>query len=167
MHLVNWPVDVWGKVFSLLHVEYTSIFMSRWFSTSFSPASSWEFQRHKQYHNLRLVCRKFNQVFLAHSGLTTTFAFCQPKASLFMAGLLTWLRKKYQICDLTCHSDSPCLGMLLPQLLVSPLQLRRICFKAASAASVPCISPFTNLQLCQLYAPADGSLDLQTLANLP
>lgn len=83
-----------------------------------------------------------------------------------MSNLLAYLAAGREVEYVTCLSDKPCLGMLLPQLLTNPTQLKWVSTSAASTATVPCLSAFTNLVTCQLCKPAHAELDLEPLAAL-
>lgn len=55
----------------------------------------------------------------------------------------------------------------MPQLLVSPAELKHISISAVTAATVSCLCAYTGLVSCQLYKPSEASLDLQPLLALP
>lgn len=83
-----------------------------------------------------------------------------------MPKLLAYKKADRTLHTLACTSISPCLGMLLQQLLVSPADLAYISISSITAATVSCLSAFTGLLSCELYQPSESSINLQPLAAL-
>ena len=163
VHLLDWPTEVWAKVFHKLQPGWPPI---HYLFTPANFAALTPVMKYESYHNLRLVCRKFNQIISTHPGLTTHLIFCKASASLILSKLLAYSKARRHLHSLTCFSESSCMGMLLPQFFTDPTELYGISINAASAETISCLSAFTSLRTIQLHKPAERVLDLQPLAGL-
>ena len=161
--LLDWPAEVWAEVFYALQPCWPP---THYQFTPASLAASEPVLQYKSYLNLRLVCRKFDQIFSTHPGLMAHMTFCKADASLFLSKLLAYCKAGRQLHSLTCFSDTACMGMLLPQFFTEPTKLYGISINAANAATISCLSAFTGLTTIQLHKPAETLLDLQPLAAL-
>ena len=117
-----------------------------------------------QFHQLNLVCKRFRQVFMEHSELSTELVVPQPNASRLLPSLLLWLRR---------HSGAAlkfaALGGELYQEMTmscSMMQLSDIYPNGASDFGLLGLSAFKSLTNCNLNSPPSGSLDLQALQGL-
>ena len=161
--LLDWPAEVWAEVFRNLQPRWLPI------HDDFTPArlaASKQVLEYRSYHDLRLVCRKFDQIISTQPGLMTHMVFCKADPSLFLSKLLAYRMAGRHLHSLTCLTESTCMGMLLPQFFTDLKKLYVISINAANAATISCLSAFTGLMIIQLHKPAEQVLDLQPLAAL-
>ena len=156
---LGWPVDIWAEIFSRLE--------PRSYPPKYLALSSRSKVIYRNSLNdLRLTCHKFKQICDQHPATPRRLIFCQHDPSLFINKLLVWLKASRDITSLVCFSSEPCLGMLLPQLMAAPTQLRHISMSAVNAANISSLSAYTNLVSCQLNMPTDQEVQLQSLMPL-
>lgn len=105
---LDWPVDIWADVFSLLQpFWYPIIYWGL-------PSDLLEEHTRNRVLELRLTCHKFKQICDTHPVVPRRFWFCQTDANLFIKKLLIWSKSGRGITSLMCRSIEPCLGTLVP-----------------------------------------------------
>ena len=115
-------------------------------------------------HQLRLDCRKFNEVFDSHSELSRGLLIAlKPHA---LPSLLAWLKRHghaVQMLAACCHPT--CMEAVLVEL--QPAQrLNRVYLSYCSTRAVQLLGGLTTLTCCELTSPPLGSIDLAPLASL-
>ena len=168
VNFLHWPVEIWADVFS--RVQSRACLLERLVLSSSNVSTMAKEMRRNSLEELRLTCHKFKMICDKHPAVTRRFIFLQkldqPAANLFVHKLLTWLEAGRDFTSVTCFSTQPCLGLLVPQLLAAPTQLRHISMSAVNAANISCLSAYTNLTSCQLHAPEDQTLHVISLQPL-
>ena len=153
--------ELWTEVFA--HVETAQMGYRTWNDIQDDQ------QNQRQMHQLRLVCKQFNEVFAAQplflKRLSLPLAF--PKSSL--PSLLAWLQQSKDCLEiLEANCASPEVDVVLDALtsVTSQLKLINLC-EVNITRSVRLLGSFSNLEMCNLWAVNWVVISLYPLQALP
>ena len=125
-------------------------------------------QNQRQLHQLRLVCKQFNEIFAAPSLFLRRLSLDEAFPSSSLPSLLTWLHQNkscLKVFEANCGSHMT--DVVLGALTSFTSQLKLADISAASiACSVQVLGSFSSLEMCALSS-AEGVLNLTPLQALP
>jgi len=122
------------------------------------------------FHQLKLVCSRFYQVFLVHPELSAEIILAEGNASNLMPSLLLWLRRFAKfVYTVKSFDNSPYQEMVLGGLSCPESELAHAHLTGVSSATLHGLASFSSLRRCHLNMSSDmpeDSLDLQPLQFL-
>ena len=156
--------DIWAKI--LVHVEGG---VGDGLALRYDePYSLYKAQA--EYYRLRLVCRKFDQLFRHQGQLCRGLALPVCITDEMLQNLEAWLREHSSyVRNLAAYCGSPGLDAAIEFLAGSPPKLASVFLCDCSNSALNKLSVFTSLTTCELVEPQGSMLDLaplQPLANL-
>ncbi len=158
------PDDIWAKIF--LHLERG---VGDGLALRYSEPNSLV-EAQADYYRLRLVCRKFNQVFRQQGQLCRGLALPMCPSDQSLQSLESWLRDHSSyVRNLAAYCGSPGLDVALEALAGPPPKLASVFLCDCSISALNKLAVFTSLTSCELVEPQGNMLDLaplQPLANL-
>ncbi len=123
-----------------------------------------------KYYRLRLVCRKFDQLFRHQGQLCRGLALPACITDEMLQNLGSWLREHSSyVRNLAAYCGSPGLDAALEALAGPPPKLASVFLCNCSISALNKLAVFTSLTSCELVEPQGSTLDLtplQPLANL-
>ncbi len=123
-----------------------------------------------RFHQLKLVCSRFHQVFLVHPELSAEVILAEGNASNLMPSLSLWLRRFAKFVNTVTSFDiSPYQEMVLGALSCPESELSYAHLTGVSSSTIHGLAGFSLLRRCHLNASSDmpeDSLDLQPLQFL-
>ena len=155
------PDDIWAKIF--FHVEggVSDGVALRYYE----PNSLFEAQA--EYYRLRLVCRKFDQVFRQQGQLCRGLALPVCLTDQMLQNLESWLREHSSyVRNLAAYCGSPGLDAAFEVLAGPPPKLASVFLCDCSSSALNKLSVFTSLTTCELVEPEGSMLDLAPLQPL-
>ena len=118
------------------------------------------------FHQLRLVCRKFNDVIKDHPRLSRCLVLSPALSQRSLPSLLAWLQQHAaSVQILSAYCGTPCLEAALAKLLPPQTLLSDVMLSQCSSLVVPLMSGLTSMTHCQVSKPTD-SIDLTPLKEL-
>lgn len=158
------PDDVWAKIF--LHLEGG---VGDGLALRYCERNSL-LEAQAEYYQLRLVCRKFNQVFRQQHQLCRGLAVPVSLSDEMLQSLESWLQEHGSfVQNLAAYCGSPVLDSAIDLLAGPPPQLASVFLCDCDHSAINKLSVFTSLTSCELVGPDVNVLDLsplQPLANL-
>ncbi|DBB02327.1 TPA: hypothetical protein ACH3X3_15294 [Trebouxia sp. C0006] len=121
-----------------------------------------------RFHQLKLVCSRFHQVFLGHPELSAEVILAEGNASNLMPSLSLWLRRFAKFVNTVTSFDiSPYQEMVLGGLSCPESELAYAHLTGVSSSTLQGLAGFSLLRRCHLNVFSDmteDSLDLSTTA---
>ena len=158
------PDDLWASIFLHLERGAGDGLLLRYSE----PNSLVEAQA--EYYQLRLVCRKFDQVFRQQGQLCRGLALPLRPSEQSLQSLESWLRDHSSyVQNLAAYCGSPGLDAALEALADPQPKLASVFLCNCSISALYELAVFTSLTSCELVEPQGTMLDLaplQPLANL-
>ncbi|KAL3161966.1 hypothetical protein ABBQ38_009046 [Trebouxia sp. C0009 RCD-2024] len=125
-----------------------------------------DFESYPDLHRLKLVCKKFRDVFLEHHELSNVLFMRQNLKPQALPGLLTWLqRHSNDIGCLVAHCGDPYVNATLTHL-TGTQKLTATHIHGATAPQVQILSMCASVNTCTLSRPPQD-LDVNCLKTLP
>jgi len=153
--------ELWTEVFA--HVEAAQIRYRSWNDIED------DHQNQRQLHQLRLVCKQFNEIFAAHPLFLRRLSLPEAFPSSSLPSLLAWLQQNkscLKIFEANCAS--PTVDVVLSALTSITSQLKFINVGEVSIArSIQLLGGFSNLEKCSLWAVDKAVISLYPLQALP
>lgn len=123
-----------------------------------------------RFHQLKLVCSRFHQVFLGHPELSAEVILAEGNASNLMPSLSLWLRRFAKFVNTVTSFDiSPYQEMVLGGLSCPESELAYAHLTGVSSSTLQGLAGFSLLRRCHLNVFSDmteDSLDMQPLQFL-
>ena len=166
------PPEIWAKVFAHLLPDHNpcdgDYYVEAKSSSSLAAAL---LKNQSSLYQLKLVCKKFNQVFTLHSELSDTVFWGSGKGNQVAPSIFLWLQRwRDSIKRVFIVSGGSYQDMALAALTSAASQLRAIALTDAPARVVQLLAAFMSLQRCDLHDlqhPPDSPQGLQALQALP
>ena len=155
------PDELWAKIFVELEggVRHGLGESFRDFPDRMAEAQS-------ELHQLRLVCRKFNDVIKAHPRLSRCLVLPPALNHQSLPSLLAWLQQHAASVEiLAAYCDSPCPEAALAKLLPPQTLLDDVFLSQCSSRAVALMSRLNLMTQCELSTPTDV-IDLSPLKEL-
>lgn len=154
------PDDIWAKVFSHLEGGVGAGLALRYCDPDVLV------EEQAEYYRLRLVCRKFDQVFRQQGQLCRGLAL--PSClSDHPQKLDFWLRDHSSyVRNLAAYCGSPGLDAVMEALVGPPPKLASVFMCNCSISALNKLSVFTSLTTCELVQPEGSTQDLAPLQPL-
>ena len=151
-------LELWAQVMSLL----MSCVPEEDAIRCFSPEQF--FSQQASLYRLRLVCKRFNEVFLKYPDLCRDLVFRQQQADTLSPSLVAWLKRYHtSMQSLAAYCGNSALMQLLAMLSSSKNNLRSVLVQSSLRGSLPSFAAFDHLTVLEVVAPGDGLVDLSTL----
>ena len=151
------PSELWTRVFLYLSPN-------QWRTGTYKHHEENK-KLHPELHRLKLVCKKFKDLFLEHHDLFSVLLLRHNLEPQALPGLLNWLQRHNS--DISClqgYCRGPYVAAALTFLLGSQ-QLTCVHLYKATAVEVRILSMCTSLTTCWLVHPFQ-SLDVDCLKTL-
>ena len=154
--------DLWAKIIVELEGRFTDCLRFR----VNEPVSLAKAQ--SSFHQLRLVCHKFNDVFKDHPKLSRCLALSPALTQQSLPGLLAWLQQYRASVEIFAACGSPCMEAALSKLMPPQTSLDTVFLSFCSSSAVQLMSGLTSLTHCEIVSPRDTVLltPLKDLVNL-
>ena len=152
------PDDIWARILFHLEGGVGDGLALRYCE----PNSLLEAQA--EYYRLRLVCRKFDQVFRQQHQLCRGLAVPVPLSDQVLQSLKSWLQKHSSyVQNLAAYCGSPGLNSAIDLLAGPPSKLASIFLWGCSISALNKLTVFTSLTSCELVEPQVSVLNLTPL----
>ena len=126
--------------------------------------TKYTFSQQASFYRLRLVCKRFNDVFLEYPDLCQDLVYRQQQADTLNPSLVVWLKRYHtSVQTLTAYCSNSALLHLLDMLASSENRLQSVLVQNYLGGPLPSFAPFAHLTTLEVSAPEDGYLDLSTL----
>lgn len=161
------PVELWKRFFQSLRPDSREILKSFWDSADSECEVAALLSDQARFHQLKLVCSKFYQVFLQHPELSAEVFLPKDSASNLRPSLILWLRRFGEsVYTVTTFDNSPYQDLVLGCLSCLESELAHAHLTGVSLAAVHGLGSFSSLRRCELNTPENILLDLQPLQCL-
>ena len=157
------PVELWKRIFQSLRPDSKGTVNSLWDDADPECDIAALLSDQARFHQLKLVCSRFHQVFLQHPELSAEVILAKGNASNLMPSLLLWLRRFAK--SVTFFYNSPYQDMVLGGLSCLESELAHAYLTGVSSATIHGLANFSSLRRCELNMP-ENILDLQPLQFL-
>ena len=165
--LSDLSAELWAKVFAHLKPDCTAALDMGEDEEGCSKAVSKIVKAQHRYHQLKLVCSKFKQVFDHHPDLSNQVILAEGNRPHMMPSLLVWLRHSSRcIHNFTAFCGGSTQEMALAALSPLSPKMAKVYLAGPSRAAWLGLSAFSSLVSCDLFKPATGVLSLQPLQGL-
>ncbi len=123
---------------------------------------------YRQYHNLRLVCKAFRDLFRKHPSLSDCVLVREGLPGSRMPQLLNALhRNQASTQTLISFAKAPAAEAALAVLLCPTPRLQKLTLYWASETTLHLVSAFTSLTFCEILQPVrEDALDVAPLSSL-
>ena len=159
------PHEVWARIFQHLQAVYDKEHTCSLLSEAQIVAHAAADQAH--FHQLKLVCSKFQDVFAKHPDLSNRIIIGKSVGHPFIPSILLWIQHwRSTILQVSWFSVNEHQEMVLGALACPDSVLSDIQLIQASQNCVYSLPVFTALSRCHLYGQQD-QLDLTALQALP
>lgn len=160
---VQLSADLWAKIF---YEQQGGVNGYPWGLRNIEPNSL--FHSQAEHQRLRLVCKRFNEIYKHHGELSSGLTLCPEFPTHLLASLVFWLRRHSPfIGTFAAYCGSPCLEVALGGLLHAAPNLRAMLLYRFSAPAMDLIPHFTSLTTCELLAPNASVLEMRRIETLP
>ena len=157
------PDELWAEIFLRLQGRVQDDLCSM----DFAPGSVAEVQ--SKFHQLRLVCRKFNDVIKGHPGLSRCLVLSPALRCPAFPSLQAWLQQHAASVETLAayceYSGHPCLETAIAKLSPPQTRLVDVFLSGRSSLAVPHMSGLTSMTHCHIYKPGHN-LHLTPLKEL-
>ncbi len=151
-------LELWAQIISLLLFGVAEETEMRFLSPNRT------FSQQASFYRLRLVCKRFNEVFLEYPDLCRGLVFRQQQADTLSPSLVTWLKRYHaSVQTLAAYRGNSALIQLLEMLSSSKNHLQSVLLQNHYCGPLPSFAPFDHLTTLEVVAPGDGPFDLSTL----
>ncbi len=151
-------LDIWAQILSLLGsgvAEETDLI---------TLSTKYTFSQQASFYRLRLVCKRFNDVFLEYPDLCRRLVFRQQQADTLNPSLVAWLKRYHtSVQTLAAYCGKSSLIQLLDRLASNNNRLQSVLVQRYLGGSLLSLAPFAHLTALEAVAPRDGFLDLSIL----
>ena len=162
------PSELWAKVFAHLKPVCTDAtdYCARSDDSRLAVANL--LYEQALYHQLKLVCSKFHQVFVQQPELSEELILGKGNAGRMLPSVLVYLQQHFRsVLAFRGLCGGSTQDMILAALACPSPQLCDVTLVGISQAALCTLSAHTSLRRCDISRPAEGSLDLQPLQTLP
>lgn len=160
------PVELWKRIFQSLRPDSKGTVNSLWDDADPECDIAALLSDQARFHQLKLVCGRFHQVFLQHPELSAEVILAKGNASNLMQSLLLWLRRFAEsVYTVTTFDNSPYQDMVLGGLSCLESELAHAYLTGVCSATIHGLASFSSLRRCELNMP-ENILDLQPLQFL-
>ena len=123
---------------------------------------------YRQYHNLRLVCKAFRDLFRKHPSLSDRVLVRKGLPGSRLPQLLNAVhRNQASAQTLISFAEAPAADAALAVLLCPTLRLQKLTLDWASETTLHLVSVFTSLTFCEILQPVkEDALDVAPLSSL-
>ena len=123
---------------------------------------------YRQYHNLRLVCKAFRDLFRKHPSLSDRVLVREGLPGSRLPQLLNALhRNQASTQTLISFAEAPAADAALAVLLCPTPRLQKLTLDWASETTLHLVSVFTSLTFCEILQPVkEDALDVAPLSSL-
>jgi len=151
-------VELWAQILSLLGSGVAEEIDLSNLSTKYTLGQQ------SSFHRLRLVCKRFNDVFLEYPDICRHLVFRQQQADTLNPNLVAWLKRYHtSVQTLTAYCCNSALIHLLDMLASNEYWLQSVLVQNHFRSSLPSFAPFAHLTTLEVVSPRDSFLDLSTL----
>ncbi len=155
------PVELWKRIFQSLRPDSKGTVNSLWDDADPECEIAALLSDQARFHQLKLVCGRFHQVFLQHPELSAEVILAKGNASNLMQSLLLWLRRFAEsVYTVTTFDNSPYQDMVLGGLSCLESELAHAYLTGVCSATIHGLASFSSLRRCELNMP-ENILDLQ------
>ena len=152
--------DLWAKILVELEGGFTDGLCLR----VVEPYSMAKAQ--SKFHQLRLVCHKFNDVFKGRPRLSRCLLLSPALTQESLPSLLAWLQQYGAFVEIfAAYCDSPCVEAALGKLMPPQTSLDNVFLSECISSAVQLMSGLTSLTYCEIVSPKD-TVDLDPLKDL-
>ncbi len=149
--------ELWAEIFCLLlpdvHVDNDMVEMQ------------YVAEEHRQFHQLRLVCKRFNQIFNQHQKLVECLYLKGDLQHTALSSLLLWsLGHKSSVRTFIASCGSPCTEVALAML--SGAALDAVVIRNPTPCTISTLAAFVSVTTVDLEFEFSGDLDLTALHML-
>ncbi len=117
---------------------------------------------------LRLVCKKFNNIFKDHGELSQGLTLHADFPTQMLANLVVWMRfHSSSVKTFAAYCGQPCLEVVLASFLGTIVNLRHALLKGFCTSAVELLSQLPSVTTCELVRPCATIGDLSPLQALP
>lgn len=161
-HQDGWlSVDLWAEVLCYLRPQTHT-------GQEYADAEKEQIvaERHQRFHQLRLTCKLFNQVFLRNQELSSRLYIKANFQHSALSSLLPWsYRYKGSVHTFTASCGSPCAEVALAGLYGA--KLTSVVIRDAASCTISTLAAFTSVTICDLHTSGNLVLTpLKALQNL-
>lgn len=154
--------DIWAVVFGLVQNQLRLDEMCMW---CMPDEEQQDLQA--EFFSLRLVCKKFEEVFAHHPGLQRSVFISRAFQGPALANLVQWLTRHNAVENLVV-ADRSCLEVLLTALQLTHCPVKRAnIYTPETSSCISLLSALSLLHSCQLTATRETTVDLSSLQALP
>lgn len=155
------PLEVWARIFSHLKAENV-------LASAVSEQAVAKLMADQAYfHQLKLVCSKFRDVFAEHPELSDEISVNKSSAHTFIPSILVWIQRwRSSIQRVNWFSRKEHQEMLLGALACPDSLLDMVYLTNASQNAVHALPVFSSLSQCEFH-DQQVQLDLTALHALP
>jgi len=127
-------------------------------------STKYTFSQQASFYRLRLVCKRFNDVFLEYPDLCRHLVFRQQQANTLNPSLVAWLKRYHtSVQTLAAYCGNSALIHLLDMLASNKNRLQSVLVQNYLGGPLPSFAPFAHLTTLEVVAPGDDIFDLSTL----
>ncbi len=155
-------LELWAQIMSLLVSGVPEETAKRLLSPK--RIFSQQLSQQASFYRLRLVCKRFNEVFLEYPDLCRVLVFRQQQADTLSPSLVAWLKRYHTyVQSLAAYCGNSALIQLLEMLSSSKNHLQSVLVQNNLCGFLPSFAAFHLLTVLEVVAPGDGPVDLSTL----
>ena len=155
------PVELWSNVFEHLKPGCTGPIRDSEEAIGADPAEL------SCFHQLKLVCKSFNQTFARHAQLHSHLILNRSNSSRRLTSLLLWLQRYAgSVTKFTACCDSLSTETVLGALSGAAAKLTNVHMACTRTATMQALSACSNITVCALDCPFEDRLDLTPLTHL-
>ena len=152
--------DLWAKILVTLKGGVTDGICLRWIEPNSMAKSQ------STFHQLRLVCHKFNDLFRTYPRLHRGLMLPPTLTRESLPSLLAWLQQHGASVEIfAAYCGSPCVEAALQKLMPPQTSLDNVFLSQCSSSAVHSMSGLTSLTYCEITSPND-TIDLTPLKDL-
>lgn len=141
-------VEIWAQILSLLGSGVAEEMDLSNLSTKYTLGQQ------SSFHRLRLVCKRFNDVFLEYPDICRHLVFRQQQADTLNPNLVAWLRRYHtSVQTLTAYCCNSALIHLLDMLASNEYWLQSVLVQNHFGSSLPSFAPFAHLTTLEVVSP--------------
>ncbi len=150
-------VEIWAQILSLLGSDVAEEELS-------NLPTKCTLGQQASFHHLKLVCKRFNGVYLEYPDLCCYLVFRQQQPDALNPSLVAWLKRYHtSVQTLTAYCCSTALTLSVDMLASNENWLQSMLVQNHLGSSLPSFAPFAHLTTSEVVLPQDGFLDLSTL----
>ena len=122
------------------------------------------FSSQAEHLRLRLVCKRFNNIFKDHGELSQGLILYPDFPTRMLANLVVWMRfHSSSVKTLAVYCSKPCLEVVLACFVGTLVNLRHTLLEDFSTSAVELLSQLPSVTTCELVRPCGVLSDLSLL----